>query len=33
LNSLKVSLRNSFNVSVAQVDGEDKWQKSCSRLL
>ncbi|MCX7661950.1 MAG: DUF503 domain-containing protein [Candidatus Omnitrophica bacterium] len=28
LNSLKKRLRNSFNVSVAQIDQEDKWQKA-----
>jgi uncharacterized protein YlxP (DUF503 family) len=29
LNSLKANLHNHFNVSVAQIDGEDKWQKAC----
>jgi uncharacterized protein YlxP (DUF503 family) len=28
LHSLKARLRNNFNVAVAQVDDEDKWQKS-----
>ncbi|MBP7216633.1 MAG: DUF503 domain-containing protein [Candidatus Omnitrophica bacterium] len=28
LHSLKARLRNHFNVAVAQVDDEDKWQKA-----
>ena len=28
LKSLKTRLRNKFNVSVAEVDGEDQWQRS-----
>lgn len=28
LNSLKQRLRNNFNVSVAQIDDEVKWQKA-----
>jgi len=28
LNSLKARLRKGFNVSVAEIDGEDKWQKA-----
>jgi uncharacterized protein YlxP (DUF503 family) len=28
LNSLKAKLRNNFNVAVAQVDTEDKWQRA-----
>jgi uncharacterized protein YlxP (DUF503 family) len=28
LKSLKDRIRNNFNVSVAEVDGEDKWQSS-----
>jgi len=28
LHSLKARLRNNFNVSVAQIGDEDKWQKS-----
>jgi len=28
LNSLKTRLRNAFNVSVAEIDTEDKWQKA-----
>ncbi len=28
LHSLKAKLRNSFNIAVAQVDDEDKWQKA-----
>ncbi len=28
LNSLKGKLRNKFNVSVAEIDGHDKWQRS-----
>lgn len=27
LQSLKVKLRNNFNVAVTQIDDEDKWQK------
>lgn len=29
LQSLKNKLRNAFNVSVAEVDFQDKWQRSC----
>lgn len=28
LHSLKERLRNNFNVSVIQIDGQDKWQKA-----
>jgi uncharacterized protein YlxP (DUF503 family) len=28
LHSIKARLRNAFNVSVAQLDHEDKWQKA-----
>ena len=28
LNSFKGKLRNNFNVSVAEVNGHDKWQRS-----
>jgi len=28
LNSLKSRLRNNFNVSVAEVNGHDKWQRA-----
>ena len=28
LHSLKAKLRDNFNVAVAQIDNEDKWQKS-----
>jgi len=28
LNSLKARLRKNFNVAVAQIDDEDKWQKA-----
>lgn len=28
LNSLKGKLRNNFNVSVAEVDDHDKWQRT-----
>ena len=28
LNSLKARLRNRFNVSVCEVDYQDKWQRS-----
>ncbi|MGE5197592.1 MAG: DUF503 domain-containing protein [Deltaproteobacteria bacterium] len=28
LHSIKARLRNGFNVSVTQIDDEDKWQKS-----
>lgn len=28
LHSIKQKLRNNFNVAVAQVDDEDKWQKT-----
>lgn len=27
LHSLKARLRNNFNVALAQVDGQDKWQR------
>ncbi len=27
LNSLKTRIRNKFNVSVAEVDNNDKWQR------
>ncbi len=28
LRSLSARLRNSFNVAVTQIDGEDKWQRA-----
>jgi len=28
LHSLKARLRNNFNVALAQIDDEDKWQKA-----
>jgi uncharacterized protein YlxP (DUF503 family) len=28
LHSLKARLRNTFNVALAQIDDEDKWQKA-----
>ena len=28
LKSLKTRIRNKFNVSVAEVDGNDKWQRA-----
>jgi len=28
LNSLKTRIRNKFNVSISEVDGVDKWQRS-----
>ena len=28
LHSLKARLKNNFNVAVAQIDHEDKWQKT-----
>lgn len=28
LHSIKARLRNRFNVAVAQIDDEDKWQKA-----
>lgn len=28
LHSLKMKLRNNFNVAVNQIDDEDKWQKA-----
>jgi uncharacterized protein YlxP (DUF503 family) len=28
LHSLKARLRNNFNLAVAQIDDEDKWQKA-----
>ncbi len=33
LNSLKARLRNNFNVSVAQLDEEDKWQKATLAIV
>ncbi|MBN2029019.1 DUF503 domain-containing protein [bacterium] len=29
LKSLKTKIQNQFNVSVAEVDFHDKWQRSC----
>jgi uncharacterized protein YlxP (DUF503 family) len=29
LQSLKNKIRNRFNVSIAEVDFHDKWQRSC----
>ena len=28
LHSLKARIRNTFNVALAQIDGEDKWQRA-----
>lgn len=28
LKSLKTRIRNKFNVSIAEVDGNDKWQRT-----
>lgn len=28
LHSLKARLRNNFNVAIAQIEDEDKWQKA-----
>ena len=28
LHSLKARLRNNFNVAIAQIDDEDKWQRT-----
>ena len=28
LHSLKARLKNNFNVAIAQIDHEDKWQKT-----
>ncbi|MCX7927997.1 MAG: DUF503 domain-containing protein [Candidatus Omnitrophica bacterium] len=28
LHSLKAKLRNKFNIAIAQVDDQDKWQKA-----
>lgn len=28
LHSLKARLRNNFNIAIAQIDDEDKWQKT-----
>lgn len=28
LHSLKAKLRNNFNVAIAQIDDEDKWQRA-----
>jgi uncharacterized protein YlxP (DUF503 family) len=33
LHSLKAKLRNSFNVAVAQIADEDKWQKSTLAIV
>jgi uncharacterized protein YlxP (DUF503 family) len=33
LHSLKPKLRNSFNIAVAQIDDEDKWQKTTLALV
>lgn len=29
LQSIKQKIRNSFNVSIAEVDFHDKWQRTC----
>ena len=29
LKSLKTKIQNQFNVSIAEVDFHDKWQRSC----
>jgi uncharacterized protein YlxP (DUF503 family) len=28
LHSLKARLRNNFNIAIAQIDDEDKWQRA-----
>ena len=33
LHSLKAKLRNNFNVAVAQIGDEDKWQKSTLAIV
>lgn len=33
LHSLKARLRNHFNVAVAQIKDEDKWQKSTLAIV
>ena len=33
LHSLKARLRNNFNVAVAQIGDEDKWQKSTLAIV
>lgn len=33
LHSLKAKLRNSFNVAVAQIDDEDKWQRTTLAIV
>lgn len=33
LHSLKAKLRNHFNVSVTQIDDEDKWQKTTLAIV
>ncbi len=33
LHSLKVRLRNNFNVAVTQIDHEDKWQKAALAIV
>ena len=29
LKSLKTRIRNKFNVSIAEIDFQEKWQRSC----
>lgn len=33
LQSLKVLLRKNFNISLAEVDGHDKWQRSVFAIV
>jgi hypothetical protein len=33
LHSLKAKLRNHFNIAVAQIDDEDKWQRATLALV
>jgi len=33
LHSLKARLRNSFNVAIAQIGDEDKWQKATLAIV
>lgn len=33
LHSLKARLRNNFNVSVAQIEDQDKWQKTTLAIV
>lgn len=33
LHSIKARLRNNFNVSVTQIDDEDKWQRATLAIV